>query len=212
MTSVEVTAVETLPDGRMVPIWTVRNASGAGFTAMDLGATIRTLAAPDRAGRLADIVLGFDHAAAYLTHKAYFGAIVGRFANRIARGRFRLDGRDFTLAINDPPNSLHGGVVGFDKRMWRGERVTTQEGEGVCFSLTSEDGDEGYPGAVEVSVTYLWTDSNALVVGYRAATTATTPFNISQHTYWNLSAPMAERFLITSCRLPPTPTRRSTAR
>ena len=91
-------------------------------------------------------------------------------------------------------------------------RVTTQEGEGVRFSLTSEDGDEGYPGAVEVSVTYLWTEANALIVDYRAATTATTPFNISQHTYWNLSGAEAEQFSITSCRSPPTPTRRSTAR
>ena len=187
MTSVEVSAVEMLPDGRAVTIWAVRNASGAGFTVMDLGATILTLEAPDRAGRLADIVLGFDHAASYLTHNAYFGAIVGRFANRIARGRFRLDGRDFTLAINDPPNSLHGGAEGFDKRLWRGEPVTTPEGAGVCFALTSEDGDEGYPGSVEVSASYVWTDTNALIVDYRAAASAATPFNISQHTYWNLS-------------------------
>ena len=187
MTSVEVAAIETLPDGRAVTIWAARNASGARFTVMDLGATILTLTAPDRDRVLVDIVLGFDHAAAYLTHNAYFGSVVGRFANRIARGRFRLDGRDFTLAINDLPNALHGGAVGFDKRMWRGGRVTTQEGDGVCFALTSEDGDEGYPGAVEVSVTYLWTEANALIVDYQATTTAPTPFNVSQHTYWNLA-------------------------
>ena len=154
---------------------------------MDIGATIRTLEVPDRAGHLSDVALGFDHAAPYLNHTSYFGAVVGRFANRISRGSFTLDGRDYSLAINDPPNTLHGGAVGFDKRLWRGDIITSSDGPGVRFTLLSADGDEGYPGAVDVSVTYSWTDTNTLIVRYAAASTAATPFNISQHSYWNLA-------------------------
>ena len=178
---------ETLPDGRTTALWTMRNASGAGLTVMDLGATILTLDVPDRAGRLSDVVLGFDRAAPYLEHSSYFGAVVGRYANRIARGRFILDGRAHVLAINDPPNTLHGGDIGFDKRLWRSEEVRTADGPGVRFRLTSADGEEGYPGAVDVAVTYVWTEANALIVRYAATASSATPFNISQHTYWNLA-------------------------
>jgi aldose 1-epimerase len=178
---------ETLPDGREVTVWTSRNASGAALTVMDLGATILTLEAPDRTGVMGDVVLGFDHAAPYLTQSPYFGAVVGRFANRIARGRFTLDGRAFALALNDPPNTLHGGSRGFDKRLWRGEEITTADGPGVRFAMTSADGEEGYPGAVDVSVTYVWTQGHALIAHFRATTNAATPFNVSQHTYWNLA-------------------------
>jgi aldose 1-epimerase len=186
---------ETLPDGRQVTMWTLRNAHGAGLTIMDLGATILTLDVPDRSGRLGDVVFGFDHAAPYLTSTSYFGAVVGRFANRIARGRFTLGGRDYTLAINNAPNTLHGGTIGFDKRLWRGQAVTTADGSGVRFTLESPDGEEGYPGAVVAMVSYVWTESDTLIIEYRATSTAPTPFNISQHSYWNLAGADAKTVL-----------------
>lgn len=194
-TMVESAPFEVLPDGRQVNRWTLRNASGAELTVMDLGATILTLRVPDRDGQLDDVVLGFDHAAPYLTDSPYFGAIVGRFANRIAQGRFTLDGRTYSLAINNAPNSLHGGEVGFDKRIWRGEEVATAEGPGVRFTLVSPDGEEGYPGEVTTSVTYVWTEANALIVDFRATTTAATPFNVAQHSYWNLAGANAASIL-----------------
>ena len=180
-------AFGTLADGRALTRWELRNASGAGLTIMDLGATILTLEVPDRAGKLEDVVFGLDAPAPYLTDSPYFGAVVGRFANRIAEGRFELDAKSYQLAINNPPNTLHGGKIGFDKRVWRGESITTPEGKGVKFTLVSPDGEEGYPGEVNASVTYTWTDDNRLVVDYVATTTAATPFNISQHSYWNLA-------------------------
>jgi aldose 1-epimerase len=184
-----------LADGRAITRWTVTNASGAGFTVMDLGATILTLSTPDRADAVGDVVFGFDTAEPYLSKSPYFGAIVGRFANRIAEGRFTLDGQTYQLAINNPPNTLHGGRIGFDKRVWSGETVTTEEGAGVRFTLVSADGDEGYPGEVRVTVTYLWNDDNALIVDYTASTTRPSPFNIAQHTYWNLAGSSASTLL-----------------
>jgi aldose 1-epimerase len=175
-----------LPDGRKVTRWTLANKSGASLTIMDLGATILTLNVPDRAGKLDDVVFGFDSAAPYLTDSPYFGAVVGRFANRIAKGKFTLDGQTYTLATNNNENHLHGGKVGFDKRVWKGEQVTTKDGPGVKFTLVSADGEEGYPGEVTASVTYVWTADNRLVMDYAATSTKATPFNISQHSYWNL--------------------------
>jgi aldose 1-epimerase len=175
-----------LPDGRKVTRWHLENGSGANLTIMDLGATILTLNVPDRAGKFGDVVFGFDTAAPYLTDSPYFGAVVGRFANRIAKGQFSLDGKSYTLATNNGPNHLHGGKVGFDKRVWKGEKVDTKDGPGVKFTLVSADGEEGYPGEVTVSVTYVWTADNRLIVDYAAQSTKATPFNVSQHSYWNL--------------------------
>lgn len=132
------------------------------------------------------MTFGFDTATRYLAGSHYFGAIVGRFANRIAKGRFSLGGRNYTLATNNGPNSLHGGEVGFDKRIWRGEPMTVTDGKGAKFTLVSPDGEEGYPGRVTVSTTYVWTSDHRLIVDYHASTTAPTPFNITQHAYWNL--------------------------
>lgn len=178
---------DTLEDGCEVSRWTLRNASGAGLTVMDLGATILTLEVPDRDGRLADVVTGFDRAADYMTDTAYHGAVIGRFANRIAGGRFALDGRDYELATNNPPNTLHGGQGGFDKRLWQAEAIETSAGEGVRFTLVSPAGDEGFPGEIHVSTTYAWTANNHLIIDYAATSDAPSPFNMTQHSYWNLA-------------------------
>ncbi len=187
MTTIAEDLFGTLPDGRPVRRWTVRDGSGAGFSVMELGATILTLDVPDRHGAVADVVLGFDDPSRYLTESPYCGAVVGRVANRIAGGRFTLGGKACQLACNNGPNSLHGGTIGFDKRLWSGTSVTSAEGRGVRFTLTSPDGEEGYPGTVEVSVTYVWTEDQRLIVDYAVTSSAPTPFNISQHSYWNLA-------------------------
>ena len=166
------------------------NRNGIRLDAISYGGIITSLVVPDRSGMPGDIVLGFDDAARYgdTPLPPYFGAIIGRYANRIARGQFTLDGRTYTLPINDPPNSLHGGVRGFDKRVWLAETRKVPGAETVKFTRVSGDGEEGYPGSVELRVSYTLRDSNELVVEYRAITSAPTPINLTQHTYFNLSA------------------------
>jgi aldose 1-epimerase len=175
-----------LSSGQPITRWTLCNESGAGLTVMDLGATVLTLEVPDREGRLADVVLGFDTAAPYLEHSPYFGAVVGRYANRIANGRFTLDGTSHQLSQNDGANSLHGGLSGFDKRIWASEKTETGEGNGVKFTLVSGDGDGGFPGKITASATYVWTEDNRVVIDYDAVCDKPTPFSMTQHSYWNL--------------------------
>lgn len=177
----------SLPDGRTVAKWEVRNEDGSGFTVMDLGATILTLDVPDENGKMVDVVFGFDSAAPYLTDSPYFGATVGRYANRIAKGRFTIDGQAYEIPANNGVNALHGGPLGYDKRVWKGEPVTTREGKGVRFTLVDQDGDQGFPGTVNVTATYIWTKANQLIVDYEATSDAATPFNIAQHSYFNLA-------------------------
>ena len=174
-----------LPDGRVVELFTLTNVHGVEVRAMTYGGIITVIRTPDRTGQLDDIVLGFDSLAGYLGDSPYFGAIVGRYANRIARGQFTLDGVTYRLARNNGPNSLHGGVRGFDKVLWVGEPFSG-DSVGVRFRYTSRDGEEGYPGSVTVSVTYTLTPRDELVVDYEASTDKATPINLSQHTYWNL--------------------------
>ncbi|HTI39742.1 MAG TPA: aldose epimerase family protein [Vicinamibacterales bacterium] len=166
------------------------NRNGIRLDAITYGGIITSLLVPDRFGAPGDIVLGFDDPIRYARDPLppYFGALIGRYANRIARGRFTLDGREYALATNDPPNHLHGGVCGFDKRPWVAETRKVPGAETVKFTRISADGEEGYPGSVEVRVTYTLRDSNELVVEYRAITNAATPINLTQHTYFNLSA------------------------
>jgi aldose 1-epimerase len=180
-------AAETLSDGRSVSKWDIRNASGAGLTVITLGAVIQTLDVPDKHGKLDDVVFGYESIAPYLDNAPHFGGVVGRFANRIAKGRFTLGGKKYQLALNNGPNALHGGLVGFDKQIWAGKPIKTAEGAGVILSRTSKDGEEGYPGTVSVSVSYIWTPNNRLIVDYTATTSAPTPFNIAQHSYFNLN-------------------------
>ncbi len=184
--SVTKTSFGALPDGRAVELYTLTNAHGVEVRAMTYGGIITVVRTPDRNGQLDDIVLGFDSLAGYLHNTAYFGAIVGRYANRIAGAAFTLDGVSYHLARNDGPNSLHGGARGFDKVLWTAEPVRSNDGAGVRLRYTSPDGEEGYPGAVAVSVTYTLTPRDELVIDYEAETDKATPINLSQHTYWNL--------------------------
>lgn len=175
------------PDGRAVELFTLTNAHGIEVRAMTYGAIITGILTPDRRGRRDDIVLGFDSLAGYLGGGSpYFGAIVGRYANRIAGGHFTLDGTTYTLARNNGPNSLHGGQRGFDKVLWSAEPVRSDSAVGVRFRYTSPDGEEGYPGTLQVEVTYTLTAHDELIVDYQATTDKATPVNLSQHTYWNL--------------------------
>ena len=176
-----------LDDGRQVRLFTLTNAADIRVQIMDLGATIVRLNVPDRFGAMGDITLGFDNPQQYLDESPYFGAIVGRYANRIARGRFSLDGADYTLAVNNGPNALHGGMVGFDKRLWQASLMSNETSSSITFALASEDGDEGYPGTLEVAVTYMLDDENRLTVDYHATTDRATVINLSQHAYFNLN-------------------------
>ncbi len=178
----------TLPDGSPVEIFTLTNAGGMEVRAMTFGGIIVSLRVPDRDRRIDDVVLGFDTAAEYVTKSSpYFGAIVGRYANRIAKGRFTLDGQAHQLAINNGPNHLHGGLTGFDKVIWRGEPFKNDAGSGVVFTHTSADGDQNYPGTLQARVTYTLTDRNELTVDYRATTDKPTIVNLTQHSYFNLA-------------------------
>ncbi len=176
-----------MPYGQTVDLYTLTNPGGVELQAITYGATIVSIRVPDRNGVLGDIVLGFDDLAGYLEDASYFGAVVGRYANRIARGRFSLDSETYELARNNGPNHLHGGVRGFDKVVWSAEAFATDSGVGVTFTHTSPDGDEGYPGTLAVQVTYTLTPDDALVVDYVATTDRPTPVNLSQHTYFNLT-------------------------
>lgn len=175
-----------LPDGQAVMLYTLANASGIEVDVIDLGGIIVSLRAPDREGRLADIVLGFDSPTQYLDDKLYFGALLGRFANRIANGRFTLDQRTYQLPINNGVNALHGGDVGFDKRRWSVQPIESTAHVGLVLSLCSDDGDQGYPGTLHAEVSYVLDDNGALTVKYRAQTDKPTIVNMTQHAYFNL--------------------------
>jgi aldose 1-epimerase len=172
-------------DGRPITLYTLTNAHGVEVRAMNYGGIIVSLRVPDRKGQLADVVLGHEKAEGYMPNPPFLGAIVGRYANRIANGTFTLDGKTYTLPKNDGPNTLHGGVTRtFDKVLWDGEPLKGKNG--VAFSYLSKDGEEGFPGNLKVTVTYTLTDANELVIDYTAATDKATPINVSQHSYFNL--------------------------
>ncbi|MBK1834406.1 aldose epimerase family protein [Roseibacillus ishigakijimensis] len=177
----------TLPDGREVRIWTLRNEDGVEARVMEYGATLVSLSTPDQNGQVEDLTHGYDDLAGWLGNTSYFGASVGRFGNRIAAGKFTLDGEDYTLATNNEPGGLpchlHGGTRGFDKVLWSGQAIAG----GVSFSYLSADGEEGYPGALSVTVTYRLNDDNELIWQAEATTTKATPVNLLHHSYWNLS-------------------------
>ena len=166
-------------------MYTLTNSHGVEVRAMNYGGIIVSLRVPDRKGQLADIVLGHDKAEGYMPNPPFLGAIVGRYANRIANGTFTLDGKTYTLPKNDGPNTLHGGITRtFDKVLWDGEPLKGKNG--VAFTYLSKDGEEGFPGNLKVTVTYTLTDSNELIVDYEATADKATPINVSQHSYFNL--------------------------
>jgi aldose 1-epimerase len=172
-------------DGEPVEIFTLTNSHGLKARVMTWGATLVSMEAPDRDGKLADVTLGFDTLDGYLGTHPYFGVIAGRYANRIAKGKFTLDGKEYTLAVNNGANHLHGGIKGFDKKNWDG--VQLSKINGVRFSLTSPDGDEGYPGTLQVQVVYELTEANELRISYVATTDKPTVLNLTNHAYWNLA-------------------------
>ncbi len=176
-----------LPSGDSVHVFTLTNGQGVELRAIDYGALVISLRTPDRDGTLGDIVLGYDSIDGYLKSTPYFGALVGRYANRIAKGQFTLDGATYRLAVNNGPNALHGGLKGFDKVMWRAATKDDSTGVGVVFSYTSKDGEEGYPGTVNVQVTYSLTDRDEFTIDYLATTDKATPINLTQHSYFNLA-------------------------
>jgi aldose 1-epimerase len=178
----------SLPDGTAVDIYTLVNARGLRARIMTYGATLVSLELPDRAGVLADCVLGYDSLDGYLKSSPYFGAIVGRYGNRIAKGRFTLDGKTYTLATNNGANHLHGGLKGFDKVLWTAEPFSEANGVGLKLGYLSRDGEEGYPGNLDVTVVYLLTNDDELRIDYTAVTDKATPVNLTSHSYFNFTS------------------------
>jgi aldose 1-epimerase len=180
-----------LNDGREVTIFTLTNTKGMTARITEYGAILVGLEVPDSKGVKADVTLGYDTLAGWLTSPSYFGASVGRFGNRIAHGKFTLDGKEYTLATNNEPGGipchLHGGIKGFDKVLWKGAPVRKAGARGVALTYTSKDGEEGYPGTLQVKVTYWLTDANELVWEAEATTDKPTVINLAHHTYWNLT-------------------------
>ena len=174
-------------EGEAVDLFTLSNAHGIEVRVITYGAIITSVKTPDRNGRFADIVLGFDDLDSYLTRSRFFGAVAGRYANRIAKGRFTIDGKTFQLATNNDANHLHGGVKGFDKVVWKAEPFERNGNKGVVLKYTSRDGEEGYPGTLNASVTYTLTPRDELVVDYGATTDKATHVNLTQHSYFNLA-------------------------
>jgi aldose 1-epimerase len=176
-----------LEDGRKVEAVELTNASGMSARIIALGASLQALSVPDKQGKSADIVLGYGTAAEYLAKPQYLGVSVGRYANRIAKGKFTLDGKQYTLAVNDGPNHLHGGKQGFDKVLWQIDSVKSGSPASVVMSYTSPDGEEGYPGTLKVTATYTLNDKNELAIDYKATTDKPTIVNITNHAYFNLA-------------------------
>ncbi len=176
-----------MPDGRPVDLYTLTSSHGSEARILTCGGTVQSLKVPDRAGRLENVTLGFDDLQGYLESGQYFGCITGRYANRIALGRFTLDGVAHQVAINEPPNSLHGGRNGFDRQVWAATTIQEPDGVGVRLGYTSPDGDEGYPGTLDVEVSYRLTNRDELRIDYRATTDKPTIVNLTNHTLWNLA-------------------------
>ena len=187
MGGVERSRFGTMPGGQEVTLYTLTNANGLVAKITNYGALLTELYVPDRNGRLDNVVLGFGSLEQYLAGHPYFGATVGRVANRIARGRFTLEGREYTLAVNNGPNHLHGGVKGLDKVVWQSSIVPALEGPSVRFRYLSPEGEEGYPGNLSSSVVYTLTNDNELRINYTARTDKPTPVNLTHHSYFNLA-------------------------
>jgi len=177
----------TAPDGKNVELFTLTNSQGTKAVITNYGGIVVSLYVPDRNGKLDDIVLGYETLDGYVKNLPYFGALIGRYGNRIAKGRFTLDGKTYQLAVNNGENHLHGGIKGFDKVVWDAETVVQDSAVGVKLTYLSKDGEEGYPGNLSCTVIYLLTEKNELKITYQAATDKATPINLTHHSYFNLA-------------------------
>lgn len=176
-----------LPDGTAIDLFTLTNAHGNVVKLTNFGAILVSVEVPDRNGQRANVNLGFADLAGYLGGHPHFGSTIGRFANRIAAGKFSLEGQTYSLAINNGPNHLHGGIIGFDKLVWQATEHQLEAEVGVRFELLSPDGQEGYPGNLSVIAEYTWNDANELKSTFRASTDRATVVNLTNHAYWNLA-------------------------
>lgn len=176
-----------LPDGQAIEQYTLTNRHGIVAKIITYGGIVTELHVPDRNGTSADVALGFNNVDQYLAGHPYFGALVGRVANRIAKGKFSLDGKEYALAVNNGPNSLHGGLKGFDKQVWKARPVSSPDGPSLELTTTSPDGEEGYPGTLTTRVVYTLTDRSELKIDYTATTDKATPVNLTNHSYFNLA-------------------------
>jgi aldose 1-epimerase len=179
-------------DGAEVQIFTLKNAHGLKATVSNYGGTLTSLLVPDKDGKMGDVILGFDdvsgyQSAAFRKSNPYFGALIGRYGNRIAKGKFIIDGKTYQVGINNGVNTLHGGKIGFDQKVWQAEPGTSADGPTLKLTYLSKDGEEGYPGNLQVTVTYTLTNDDALQIDYSATTDKTTPVNLTNHAYFNLS-------------------------
>ena len=177
---------DRLSDGTEVFAYTLKNGSGMSAVILSYGGIIQQLNVADKNGSFADVVGGYDTVSSYINGGGYHGALIGRFGNRIADGRFTLEGKTYSLAANNGKNHLHGGLVGYDARIWEAEEIDGDEPE-LVLCLVSEDGEEGYPGRLEIKVTYKLTSDNALSINYKATTDKSTPINLTNHAYFNLA-------------------------
>jgi aldose 1-epimerase len=185
-----------LADGKEVTAYTLKNAHGMQAKIIDYGAIVVSLTAPDKNGTYEDVVLGYDNIEGYVADRGYFGSIVGRYGNRIAKGKMTIDGKEYQLAINNPPNSLHGGAVGFSKKIWTVDGTTiTKNGPAITMTLVSKDGEENYPGTVTLKVVYTLTNNDELSIVYTGTTDKTTVLNPTNHSYFNLSGDMNNTIL-----------------
>ena len=175
-----------LPDGTPVELYTLRNSHGMEATIMTYGGIVTTLKVPDKNGKFDDVVLGYDNLDGYLKSTPYFGALIGRYGNRIAKGKFSLDGVEYSLAVNNAPNSLHGGLKGFDKVVWTARPLPTANGPSLILTYVSRNGEEGYPGNLLITAVYSVTENNALKVEFSATTDQKTVVNLTHHSYFNL--------------------------
>ena len=176
-----------LPSGEATTLYTLTNANGLVVKVTNYGGVITSIHTPDKTGKMGDIVLGFDSVDGYLKNKSFFGAVIGRFGNRIGKGQFSLDGKQYQLTLNDGPNHLHGGTVGFDKILWTAKPFKTEKSVGVTLTHFSPDGDQGYPGNLQTTVVYELTNNNEFELRYKATTDKATPINMTQHPYFNLA-------------------------
>jgi aldose 1-epimerase len=207
-TSAKRSTFGSMPDGHAVEAVKLHNGHGVSVTVISYGARIQSIVTPDRNGHFADVALGYKSMKGYLSKRQFFGATVGRFANRIDKGQFTLDGKHYQLTINDGPNSLHGGTKGFDTRLWKVVSVKQGPTASVTLRHVSPDGDQGYPGRLTVTVTYSLNENNQLTIADRATTNKATIVNISNHTYWNLNGAgsgtvMHQRLMIPADQITP---------